>query len=178
MLSPSPAAGRSLGSVPLPPAYIKLPLGDISHAEQTTNPFAGKRAHRSGAQKAGLAYQKRLGLWLGDAVGPSLVVAGPWYQYLDRSSRRRYCQPDFLLLHEFEALVVVEAKLRWTADAWWQLTKLYLPVLRRVHPGVSSLLRLTVCRSYDPSVWIPEEVVLVDALSGLSKDKFNVLVWK
>lgn len=178
MLSPSPAAGRSLGSYPPPPVYLRLPQGEISHASPASNPFAGRRSHRSGAQKAGLAYQKRVGAWLTASVGASSVLAGSWYSYTDCSNRRGYCQPDFILSHEFETLVVVEAKLRWTADAWWQLTKLYLPVLRSVHRGLPSLLRLTVCRSYDPAIRIEEPVNLIDTLGEVRPDAFNVMVWK
>lgn len=177
MLSPSPAAGRGLGSYPPPPAYLKLPQGEISHAVQTTNPFAGQRSRRSGAQKAGLAYQKRVGALLAETVGSSNMVSGPWYYYLDGSGRRNYCQPDFLLCHAFEAVVVTEVKLRWTADAWWQLRKIYLPVLCVARPQ-SKLLALCICRSYDPAIRIEEPVHFVDSPSEAVADKFNLCVMR
>jgi hypothetical protein len=105
------------------------------------------------------------------------VVDGPWFAFTDSSSRRHYCQPDFLLFDEANSFgVVVEVKTRWTDAAWWQLEKLYVPVLQRVFPHLS-LLRLCICRSFDPSIPLPEGAVhfcsdLMDAKPSL----FNVLV--
>jgi hypothetical protein len=179
LLHPSPVAGRSSDTLPPLPAYIKLPQGDITHAERTLqNPYAGKRSHRSGAQKAGLAYQSRVGRHLGDTCPATSVVSGPWFYYSDATRVRSYCQPDFLIRTlSGRALVVVEAKLRWTSDAWWQLRSLYLPVLRKAMLG-ETLLPLCICRSYDPAIRIPEPVNFVDEVDECKPGLFNVMVWK
>jgi hypothetical protein len=104
-----------------------------------------------------------------------VVDLGPWFAFTDDSSIRHYCQPDFTC-DLGERLVVGEIKLRWTSDAWWQLRRLYLPVLAAVYPG-RTLLPVCVCRSYDPSVSIPDEVRLIHRLAeAASPEILNVMV--
>lgn len=180
MLRPSPAAGRSEAPLP-PPAYIKLPQGAITSAARAEgNPHAGKRTTRSGAQKAGLAYQKRVIEFLVRTCACSSLASGPWYFYSDASGRRSYCQPDALAFDiqgVFESVAVVEIKLRWTVDAWYQLRQLYIPVLSAALPG-KTFLPVVICRSYDPAIRIGEPVHLIDGLEEAQADKFNVLIWR
>lgn len=177
---PSLVAGRS-DSLPPPPAYIRLPRGEIRYAARThENPHAGKRSRRTGAQKAGLAYQRKVEAFLGDCAAAGNVrgvVCAPWFHFVDDGGQRRYCQPDILLDLPNFAQAVCEIKLRWTSDAWWQVRKLYLPVLRSVYPH-RELFPLVICRSYDPAIRIPEEVALVDHPAECRSDAFNVFVWR
>jgi hypothetical protein len=127
-----------------------------------------------------LAYQKKVATWLDGVCDSSLVDIGPWFFYSVSGGVRHYCQPD-VLVHSSRAvgsrISVVEIKLRWTADAWWQLRRLYLPVLRRACPN-APLSALCITRSYNPAIRIPEEVNLVDSLEEVAPDRFNVLIWK
>lgn len=162
------------------PPRMYLPQGEVQSAWRANEvPYAGARSRKSPAQKAGLAYQKRIGKFLqpNPSIGCSWIVdAGSWFAFTDSSSSRHYCQPDFLLLDTKNATcIIVEVKIRWTDAAWWQLERLYLPVLRRVYPHLS-LLRVCICRSYDPAIRAPEEVVLCDDLLDVRPDRFNVLV--
>lgn len=180
-LRPSPVAGRSEVALPPLPAYLKLPLGKISHASRSENPHRISATRRSGAKAAGLAYQRKVEAWLGGLVprgGLGGVECTPWFRYLDDSRKYRFCSPDVIVgSRGGGSLGVVEIKLRWTSDAWWQLRRLYLPVLRVAHPN-KELFPLVICRSYDPSVRIPEEVNLCDHPADAKLDAFNVLVWK
>jgi hypothetical protein len=54
-----------------------------------------------------------------------------------------------------------EVKARFTSDAWWQLRKLYEPVVRAAF-SPKTLLSVIICRSFDPSVAFPEPYELVD----------------
>lgn len=169
------APGEKLPA-PRPSTKMYLPKGEIEAAWLFNgDPYAGVRSRKSGAQKAGLAYQKRIGAFLN--TNPSWSVAiGPWYIFVDGSGARHYCQPDFLLWDEKkEKCIIVEVKVRWTADAWWQLTKLYKPVLRKAYPDCG-FCRLTICRSYDPHLPSPEEVYLPLSIVGSGFESFNVLV--
>lgn len=58
---------------------------------------------------------------------------------------------------------VVEIKYSHTSDAWWQLRRLYVPVLQRIFP--QNLWDFEVCeivRWFDPAVAFPEPWKLVD----------------
>lgn len=165
-------------SVSRPPAKLYLPSGPILSAWKTENPYGGKRSRHSGAQKAGLAYQKRVGRFLPSPSGQWVVSSGPWFAYTCSDNKRHYCQPDFLLVDEANStIVVVEVKIRWTDAAWWQVNKLYLPVLQRVSPHMS-LLSVVICRSYDPAIQAPEPITLCSDLMDIKPGRFNVLVYK
>ena len=171
----SPTAEADKVRLPPPPAYIKFPLGDIRDASfADSSPYAGKRSRPSGAQRAGLAYQKRIEVFLRDTVPSSSLDVGPWLWYVDACGRRSYCQPDFLI-REPSRVVVVEVKIRWTADAWYQLRRVYLPVLSRAMPS-ARLVPLVICRSYDPAIRIGEAVSLVDVWPEALPEQFNVMV--
>lgn len=174
-----PGLGNSAGP-PLirRPDSIFLPNSPIVSAWKTSEaPYAGTRSKMSAAQRAGLAYQKKIGKFLSSGR-PCDLVAGPWYIYVCGDGRRRYCQPDFLLVDTTSKVtVVIEVKIRWTDLAWWQLRELYLPVLQRVSPDVH-FLPLVIVRSYDPHITIPEEVNLCADLLDARPDRFNVLVVK
>lgn len=174
-----PGLGNSVGP-PLirRPDSIFLPNSPIVSAWKTSEaPYAGTRSKMSAAQRAGLAYQKRVGKFLQPlAVGAWVVSSGPWFVYCCGSGPRRYCQPDFLLLDATNrTMVVVEVKIRWTDIAWWQLRKLYLPVLEVVFPEWT-FITLCITRSYDPAVSIPEPVNLCSDLFDSRPDAFNLLV--
>lgn len=159
-----------------PPQYIKyLPQGEIREAwASAERPFAGARARRSGAQKAGLAFQKRVTQWAFEGKYHGAISISPWFCFIDGSGSRHYCQPDLLFSDE-TTIVVCEVKLRWTADAWWQLRKLYLPVLAKVFPK-QTLIPLCICKSFDPSVIVPEKINLHPDLYDCRPDCFNVVL--
>lgn len=173
-------APRGEASVPRP-LKTYLPQGEVLSAWKCKEvPYAGVHQRRSGAQRAGLVYQRRVGKLLPLFGAHWNVVHGPWYAFTDASSGRHYCQPDFILVPlDGGPSVVVEVKLRWTSDAWWQLRKLYQPVLRKASSSEGSVPRvLTICRSYDPAVCIPEEVILISSLEEVQEGSFNVMVVK
>lgn len=179
LLRPSPVAGRGAVPLPPPPAYLRLPDSDILWAAKTTEiPHAGVRTRKTGAQKAGLAYQRKVENYLTLHRRGGALDVGSWFVYACSDYRRRYCQPD-VLIHGTGGFAgrisVVEIKIRWTADAWWQLRKLYLPVLNRAFP-TATLVPLVICRSYDPAIRIAEPVRFVDCVEDAAVDAFNVLV--
>lgn len=157
-----------------PPQYVRyVPKGEIRSAWRSPiAPFSSPRP-RNFAKRQGLLYQRRIEAWA-RGLGLGDVEAGPWFAYLDDSSIRHYCQPD-LLIHNGRKLFVVETKFRWTTDAWWQLQKIYVPVLRLVFPN-SSLYSVCVCKSFDPAIVAPERVEIRENLASLDPAILNVLL--
>lgn len=83
-----------------------------------------------GAKAAGMRFQRAVGAALEVKLGHQ-VLLGPWFEYLD-GSVRRYCQPDFIIYRPAHAdFVVAEAKLTWNFEAYEQLWRLYVPVVRQ-----------------------------------------------
>jgi hypothetical protein len=93
-----------------------------------------------GAKAQGIQYQNRVTRLLEedceqDRYGPDWVVLpGPWFSYLDDETLR-HAQPDVMLVNFTQGrIVVVEVKLTYCKEAWWQLNSLYAPLVRAVFP--------------------------------------------
>lgn len=90
--------------------------------------------------------------------------------------------PDALLIHPASrTLLVVEVKLRHSTDAWLQLNRFYLPLLRKI-VGDSLVLRaVEICRYYDPSVKLPvgkELILKLEDAFKIKGEKHPVLIWE
>lgn len=123
---------------------------------RTPSTFVPKNA--SAAQKAGLRYEKRVRSLL-EARIPGLRP-GQWFRYEHPSGGVFYCQPDAVLVHEDRA-VVFEIKYTFTSDAWWQLRRLYEPVVRAAYYAREVGLCI-VCRNRDPHTPFPEPVTDIE----------------
>lgn len=85
-----------------------------------------------GTKAAGMRFQRAVGAALEAKLGHDILL-GPWFEYID-CGVRRYCQPDFIILRLLHAyLVVIEAKLTWNFEAYEQLRRLYVPVVRQFY---------------------------------------------
>jgi hypothetical protein len=107
---------------------------------------------------------------------PGRLVWSPWIRFRNPAGSWRWCQPDGLLIDvEAGQVVVLEVKHHHTSDAWWQLEKLYRPVVQRMLP--EQLWRLAVVevvRWYDPAVLFPCPLVLVEDPAQSPRGKFGV----
>lgn len=114
----------------------------LKWAEWASNPFGNtppppKKGPRAVARREGLAFQATLAA----ALSQIPALSGPWIRYEDRTGIH-FAQPDFLLFPSGEEPVVLEAKLTFRAEAFLQLSLLYLPLLeallsRKVLPVVA-----------------------------------------
>lgn len=128
------------------------------------------------AQRAGRRYEKKalghLASVLGRGFDPSR-----WFKFYD-GTKLRFCQVDGLL-RVGEDVVIFEVKIGFTADAWWQLRRLYEPVVRvALNPKRVDLV--VVCRSFDPAVAFPEPYEKTELLAGWREalTKIGVFQWR
>lgn len=158
-----------------PPTYVRyLPQGEIIEAALSLVAPHPSARRASTAQREGIRYQRKIERWAVGGKFDGSITFSPWYYFVDGSGRRHFCQPD-ILFDDGAAMVVAEVKLSWTADAWWQLRRLYLPVLAKIYPR-RVLIPLCICKSFDPAVAAPEEVNLIPDLLECKPDLFNVLM--
>jgi hypothetical protein len=111
---------------------------------------------------------------------PLLYVPGPWLRYHNEHERKaRWCKPDGLFMDFRRGLVtVVEVKLKHTADAWWQLRRVYEPVLRTLlGPDDWRYAFLEVVRWYDPHIAFPQAHAMIAEPARMSPDSFGVHIW-
>lgn len=133
----------------------------------------------TGKRRQGVLYEDALQEHLSAEYG-EWYIPSPWFIFWSADSMRpRYCQPDGLLFDPLDkAIWIVEAKLKHTTDAWWQLRHLYTPVIAAIFPP--SVWKIRVCevvRWYDPAVSFPEKVALVPQIVGIQGPDFGVHIW-
>lgn len=171
--------------LPVPPRHRFRPAGTVKHAAFIDkSPLKSIRnpGCNTAAQKAGKRFEKKLLAKLKDLPLIRVSIA-PWIQY-QNEVKLCFCQPDAILWLPLNTIVIVEAKLSHTADAYWQLRQLYEPVLRAIEPSARIHL-LEITRSFDPAVRMPEEMVLffdyqnfISLLPTEPKKEVYVLQWK
>lgn len=174
-------SGTSAPPLALPPRGFRE-ARDIRWARPTTNPHhhthgRGRESSSppSGAQLAGLRYEAKIKDLLVREFGLSFL-GGPWWEFYD-GVRRRYCQPDGTVIRG-DRVTIFEIKLRWCPEAWWQLTRLYLPVALSLYPKARFAL-CAVVRSFDPAVPTPSPVRLIREIGEVeSSSDLVVLPWK
>lgn len=156
------AEPHSSPAAPLaPPSWFRAAEGVRSAWPVPTSPF-GRTPARGGtaAQRAGRAYEKKAQRFLQAHFG-EVYKAGKWFKYLD-SSGFHFCQLDGFI-HGPDGLVIVEIKTTFTTDAWWQVRKLYEPVVRKAYLQAPQII--IVCKNFDPAVAFPEPVRHLAALT-------------
>jgi hypothetical protein len=118
------------------------------------------RGHGNSAAKvAGLRYEEKVQKELSSRY--MAYTPEPRLTFDQDDGTTRFVKPDGLLIFP-EYAVIVEIKISHLPEAWWQLHRLYRPV-------VEALLKkpvhcLEICRSYDPAVAWPGPVDLCDDL--------------
>lgn len=168
----SPLNGVPVGSqvvaVPPPPGF--RPTLAVKAAQYGR--FSAKDGGHSGSQKAGLRYERSACRYL-KATFPNVLI-GRAIHFVDELGPRT-CIPD-AVIHCPQFVIVVEIKLQHMPEAWWQLRRLYEPVLKVIYPG-SPIACVEMVRSFDASMPFPEKVDFFDDLHDVNPDKFGVFRW-
>jgi len=146
---------RNFRQLLCPPASARLSL--------RAPVFSGK-VKRSAAQSRGIRYEKKVQKYLLEQF-EDFYLPSPWLHFREEGQEDfRWAQPDGLLIDGIKGIInIVEIKYSHTADAWWQVRRLYLPVLQKLFPP--TLWRyeaLEVVKWYDSDTIFPEKVQLVD----------------
>lgn len=166
---------RQVVSIPPPPRFRHI-CGEIREARwepSGTTASVGMTA----AQKAGLRYEARAQDWLATQLQGSYHVA-PYLHFRDDSGPRTAI-PDGISFG-FREATIFEIKSQHTHAAWWQLRRLYEPVVKKLG-GIDFVRCVEVTRSFDPLAGFPEEVVICYSLDDVFEEESNrvrVLIWK
>ena len=160
-----------------PPPKFKPAVGvRQAHCSQEPPPFINGNQIYRGRRALGKSYEKRVHEHLGELY-PG-YVPGQWFKFTDGSSRERWCQPDGLIFDlELGGICVVEVKYQHTADAWWQLNELYMPVVRKAFPGWTVTM-CEVVKWFDPAVVCPQRPRLCRMPDLAAVGDFGVFIWK
>ncbi len=168
---------------PIRPRGFK-PATAVSRAEFLLDPpaaFAAEPRRMSPSKRRGKVFECQALACLEEAGLFDLFVPSPWMEFEEPRSRR-ICQPDAIGFHEGSGgpvATIIEIKLRHCIMAYWQLRRLYAPVVQAAFPAYE----IRVCeltRSFDSSVPWPEEIVFIQDLADLRglSPQFAVLQWR
>lgn len=166
---------RAAVSIPPPPRFRPI-KGAVLEAHWEPSGASGA-VGLTDAQKAGLRYEARVQDWLSNSLKGCYVVA-PYLHFRDDSGPRTAI-PDGVMFGLHHA-TIFEIKSQHTHSAWWQLRRLYEPVVKALSE-VRTVMLVEVVRSFDPAAGFPEPIklcyALEDALDSES-NRIKVLVWK
>lgn len=119
-----------------------------------------KRGRATGRFAVGIRYEREVQEYLSLlALGRADLVYlnGPWLEFSCAGEKRRWCQPDAVILNTALGLgIVQEVKYQHTPDAWRQLTQLYVPVLKVVYPQIKAWGMVEIVNWHDPQITFPE----------------------
>jgi hypothetical protein len=117
------------------------------------------------AQRSGLRYEAKVHAALAAALGEAFYK-NPWMSFEDSSGWRR-CRPDGLAVCDSFAgrglVIIFEIKIRHMPEAWWQLRRLYEPVVEQAFPR-REIRVVEIVRSFDPSMPFPERPTILSTL--------------
>ena len=170
---PAPYGFRS-AQLPLRRARIDLKPSPISRSAQGN----------THARRKGLVYETRVINAL--KMHLAHLFPSPTLHFVDAGHVWRAAIPDAIhFTGPFdpmnpEGITVFEVKSTHMADAWWQLRKLYQPVLQQTYP-FAKINVVEICRVFDPAAPFPEAPKVIFSpydLPSLSPSDFGVLRWK
>ena len=149
---PTPTAGSPSGN-PVH-SYFKREVGPLARAQLHFGSYSQLPRPTSQAALRGVRYEKKVLGLLSKRFGDRLLP-GPLFTF--NGGKKAY--PDALLFDEsWRSVCVVEVKYRHTGDAWWQLNRCYLPIVRKALP-MFRVCCLEVVAGYDPSQRLPQPVL-------------------
>lgn len=134
----------------IPPAFFRPAVG-IRAVKET--PYTPKVGRPTAAQKVGLKYEANFHRAATAFFGTHYRTFQTRQLSFMDAHGWRVCRPDGVYL-DGDTIYLFEVKIRHTADAWWQLHRLYKPVLEQLAPG-KRIICIEVCRNFDPAVHFP-----------------------
>jgi hypothetical protein len=134
------------------------------------------RLRSRGAKAAGLRYDRRAA---GHFEMDEGFLGHPWIRFGTRTAGLRWAQPDGLFIDfRIGRITILEFKLKHTTDAWWQLRRLYEPLIRYIFGETQ--WHFAVCevvRWYDPAIRVPEQVTFIDDPRRLFANAYGIHIF-
>ncbi len=165
----------------LTPPLDFIPVTRCVWAEYSAEPPEFIRAtKRRGRRLLGVKFEKKahqhLSRLFADSYMPSQWIR---FRSADNGGKIRWCQPDGVIVDkQAHALTIVEIKYAHTEVAWWQLFRLYLPVLEKLFSGYGYEFRcVELCKWFDGAIRCPQRPRLCEDISNVRPGDFGVHIW-
>lgn len=160
------------------------PLVPPLHFRGLTSPKNIRLHHVNYSRAQGVTAAQKNGLRYESQVQTSLFAkfadynAGSYIHFEDLGEARTV-QPDGLLVYP-DYIFIFEIKYQHCPEAWWQLERLYKPLLTLAFPR-RPVSVVEICRSYDPSMPFPCHVNRIsDIVEWIAEpqERFGVCEWR
>lgn len=166
---------------PAPRGFCPSAGAAWAQLSDTPPSFATRPRRRTGRRLQGVKYENQVQKML-LATYPHLYVPSPWIQF-SCHGKIKWCQPDGLILDATGGnLTIVEIKYQHTSDSWWQMRKLYEPVLELIFPRhLWRYSTLELVKWYDPVIAYPEPIRLLakpTEARNLPLNTTGIHIWK
>ena len=129
-----------------------------------------------------MRYEHQAKEYLSEKLGDAFVP-GPWFRFQSRAvagaqTQLLWCQPDGLYFDfRLGRITIIEIKLRHTSDAWYQVRRLYQPVVQRVFGALWDYTVVEVARWFDPATPFPEHIRMLPNVAEAPLEMFSVHRW-
>lgn len=136
-----------------------------------------KAEGNTAARAGGLRYERTVSEYIQTILLTNRLFIQPILQFCDATGPRR-CIPDLVILTPRHA-IVAEVKIQHMPEAWWQLRRLYQPVVASYFNLPTFCLEIV--KSFDAAMPFPEQIKMVeDLLSYLAEPfpEFAVYIWR
>lgn len=135
-------------------------------------PYPVKSSRTSAAQKAGIKYEASFHTFMRTLFPQDYTTFERQMFTFSTPSGPRWCRPDAILPWQGR-LFLFEVKYRHTSDSWWQLHRLYQPVLTLFYGR--PLECVEVCKTFDPGVEYPGPLKRENSMCFLSLSSISSL---
>lgn len=136
--------------------------------------FAKTHGNVKGSKRKGLLYQERVVDYLDQVKGEDWeAIPGLWFEFQE-SRGRRFAQADWVGFCPKDGLIcIAEIKLSRVPLAWWQLNRLYKPLVQKLFPEWKIATLEITATVYN--VAIPEPTPVVRELHKAQAGQTSVL---
>ena len=149
---------------PVVHSYFKREVGALAGAHAQFGQVLKQPASTSPTAQRGIRFEKKVLGFLTSTFGIRFSPGLP-FAFQELCGKHGRAVPDGLLFSpDWRSVTVIEVKLRHTGDAWFQLNKFYLPIVRRAFPALQ-VSGLEICALYDPVQRLPQPVSFVRCAS-------------
>lgn len=128
-------------------------------------PYPERSTRSSAAQKAGIKYEASFHKLMANQYPCDYSTFRDQMFTFQTPKGPRWCKPDGLLLFPGGGAILFEVKYRHTSDSWWQLWKLYRPVVASFY-GIEPIC-CEVCKFFDPRIEYPGPITRRSSLALL-----------
>lgn len=140
--------------------------------------FLKKRRRSRGATGRGVAFEAKVHRDLEELYGDEYSKS-PWFKYnFEHKGQKfeRFCSPDGLLF-KGSKIHVLEMKLSHCEDAFYQLIKLYVPVVSNYFGSNFTYHPIEVVRWYDAAKPFPVKPIIIHDIFGAEANRLSVRIW-